>query len=153
VVQVADGRIPDPKKFFTKEEEQQIMSAIQQAEKNSSGEIRVHLAKRSWGDVYKTAVKIFNKLGMYKTKQRNGVLIFICLKTKKFAIIGDKGINDIVGKNFWDDVAEILKTNFKQDKFVKGLTASIILIGEKLKKYFPYTSDDVNELNDEISKE
>jgi len=137
---------------FTIEEEKQIVGAIKIAEKNTSGEIRVHLAKRIFGNPYKTAVILFNKLKMYKTKDRNGVLILISLKNKKIAVIGDKGINEKTEENFWNDVIEIITENFKNEKYSDGLEKGILLIGEKLKKFFPYQTDDVNELSDEISK-
>jgi len=146
------ARQAHPKKFFTAQEEAQIVQAIGQAEKTTSGEIRVHLAKEIKGDPFKEAVRIFNRLGMHKTKQRNGCLILIGLKNKKVAVIGDKGIHDKVGDNFWDDVISLLIDNFKKENYTEGLIQAILRIGEKLKLYFPYTSDDVNELPDEISR-
>jgi uncharacterized membrane protein len=143
-----------PKKFFTKEEEAQIVAAIQEAEKTTSGEIRVHLTKEiKVDDPVKEAIRIFNVLKMYKTKERNGCLILIGLKNKKVAVIGDKGINEKVGENFWEDVVELIVSGFKEGNYVQGLSKAIIRIGEKLKLYFPYREDDVNELPDEISKE
>lgn len=142
-----------PKKFFTPEEEKKIILAIKQAEKTTSGEIRVHLVKGIKKDSFGEAVKIFNTLGMYKTKQRNGCLILIGLRDKKIVVIGDKGINERVGNNFWEDVVSLLADNFKKENYVHGLTEAVIKIGEKLKQYFPYSKkDDVNELPDEISK-
>jgi len=142
-----------PKKFFTKEEDSQIIRAIQKAEKATSGELRIHLIKQIKKDPMREAVRIFKLLGMHKTKQRNGCLILIGLKNKKVVVIGDKGINDIVRNNFWDDVVAVMIEGFKKDKFVEGLERGILMIGEKLKQYFPYATDDVNELSDEISKE
>jgi uncharacterized membrane protein len=142
----------NPKNFFNKNEEKAIIQAIKNAELKTSGEIRVHLEKAASKNIMDAAIKKFNKLKMFNTKERNGCLIFIDLKNKRFSIIGDKGINEKVGQNFWDDVAEILKTNFKKELYVDGLVSAISKIGEKLKKFFPYTSDDENELSDEISK-
>lgn len=142
-----------PKKFFTKEEDSQIIRAIQKAEKATSGELRVHLTKQIKKDPIKEAIRIFKLLGMHKTKQRNGCLILIGLKNKKVVVIGDKGINDIVGENFWDDVIRAIIAGFKKDSYAEGLEQGILMIGEKLKQYFPYATDDVNELPDEISKE
>lgn len=146
-------RVLHPRKFFNKEEESQIIQAIKQAELNTSGEIRVHLAKEIKIGPLKEAVRIFNALKMQRTKQRNGCLILLGLKNKKIAVIGDKGINDIVGESFWDDVVALMTDNFKKGDFSQGLSQAILKIGEKLKQYFPYREDDVNELSDEISKE
>ncbi|MCK4519609.1 MAG: TPM domain-containing protein [Candidatus Omnitrophica bacterium] len=142
-----------PKKFFTKEEDAQIIQAIQKAEKATSGELRIHLTKQIKKDPMREAIRIFKLLGMQKTKQRNGCLILIGLKNKKVVVIGDKGINDVVGDNFWDDVVGVMVENFKKGDYAPGLTQGILMIGEKLKQYFPYETDDVNELSDEISKE
>ena len=147
------ARQAHPKRFFTGEEEARIIQAIKEAEKATSGEIRVHLVKEVRGDPFKDAVKIFNRLKMYKTRERNGCLILIGLKNKRIAVVGDKGIHDKVGDGFWDDVISLLINRFKNEEYTKGLVEAILKIGEKLKVYFPYTLDDVNELPDEISKE
>jgi len=89
-------------KYLTKDEQAQIVKAIESAELNTSGEIRVHLESLCSGDPFKRAVYLFNKLKMHKTKDRNGVLIYIAFESKKFAIIGDSGINEKVSDNFWD---------------------------------------------------
>ena len=142
-----------PKKFFTKEEESQIIRAIQKAEKATSGELRIHLAKQIKKDPIQEAIRIFKLLKMGKTKQRNGCLILIGLKNKKVAVIGDKGINDVVANNFWDDVIHVIIEGFKKGDYAQGLEQGILMIGEKLKQYFPYAANDINELSDEISKE
>lgn len=146
-------RIPHPKKFFTREEEFEIIQAIKEAEKATSGEIRVHLTKEITKNPLREAVRIFNVLKMHKTKQRNGCLILIGLKNKKIAVIGDKGINAKAGEGFWDDVINLMADNFRKDDYVKGLTQAVLRIGEKLKRYFPYAQDDINELSDELSRE
>lgn len=143
----------DPKKFFTADEETKIIDAIKQAEKNTSGEIRLHLTREIKKDPMKEAVRIFNHLKMHKTAARNGCLILLGLKSKKIVVIGDKGINEKVGENFWQDVVDIMTENFKKEDYAIGLSSAIIRIGEKLKAFFPYQSDDVNELSDEISKD
>jgi uncharacterized membrane protein len=146
-------RILHPKKFFSREEESQVIEAIKEAEKMTSGEIRLHFIKEIKKDPLAEAIRIFNLLKMYKTKQRNGCLILLGLKNKKVAVIGDKGINEKVGEGFWDDVIRLMVDDFKTDNYVQGLSQAILKIGEKLKQYFPYTDDDVNELSDEISKD
>lgn len=137
--------------FFTKEQEAQITSAIKEAELNCSGEVRIHVDKHCSKNVLDDAAHTFAKLGMHKTALRNGVLFYIAYADKKFAVIGDVGINMKVPDNFWDDVCKVLGDNFKNGNFVEGLTAGITMCGDKLKEFFPYQKDDVNELADDIS--
>ena len=139
------------KKFFNKEQQKKIVEAIKLAEKETSGEIRVHLESKCKGDALERAVKMFAKLKMHKTELHNGVIIYLAVQDKKFAIFGDKGINEVVPDNFWEDVKEIMKEHFVKSEFVEGLTKGIVMIGEKLKEFFPYQQDDVNELSDDIS--
>jgi len=139
------------KKFFTKEQQRQIVEAIKQAEKETSGEIRVHLESKCKGDALERAVKMFAKLKMDKTELHNGVIVYLAVQDRKFAIFGDKGINEAVPENFWEDVKEIMKAHFVKSEFVEGLTEGIAMIGQKLKEFFPYQQDDVNELSDDIS--
>ncbi len=145
-------RSNNPKKFFTKEEEDKIVSAIKSAEMETSGEIRVHLERKIDGDIIKKTIQIFNKIGMSNTRERNGCLIVIDLTNKKFAVIGDMGINEKVGELFWNEITDIFSVYFKKNEFAEGLTKGILKIGEKLKYYFPCQSNDINELSDEISK-
>ncbi|MCI4670170.1 MAG: TPM domain-containing protein [Bacteroidia bacterium] len=137
--------------FFSKEEDRDIVEAIQKAEKQTSGEIRIHLESRAKMEVEKRAWKVFHQLEMHKTALRNGVLIYMAIKDHKFAIIGDEGINKLVGEGFWEDTAKILSKAFKEEAFVKGLTDAVLSIGEKLKEHFPYEENDENELPNEIS--
>ncbi|MEO0584632.1 MAG: TPM domain-containing protein [Bacteroidota bacterium] len=137
--------------FFTDEEGHQIVSAIQEAEKNTSGEIRLHLASKSKEDPLTEAWKMFGKLQMHKTAQRNGILIYLSVKDHKFSIVADKGINEVVPAGFWEDIVKTMGGLFKKKEFVEGLQQGIQLIGEKLKEFFPYQADDENELPDEIS--
>ena len=96
---------------------------------------------------------IFNRLKMHETQQRNGVLIYLAIHNRKFAILGDEGINKVVEENFWNDVKDLMLSHFKEGRFAEGLEQGIQRCGEKLKTYFPYQSDDVNEIPDEISYE
>lgn len=137
--------------FFSKEQQAQILASVKQAEKETSGEIRVHIESSSKADVLDRAAWLFNKLGMSKTAERNGVLFYLAVEDRKFAIIGDAGINSKVPAGFWDEVSQLLGANFKEGKFTEGLSAGILKAGDQLKKYFPYREDDVNELPDEIS--
>ena len=140
-----------PVDYFTKEQQKQIVEAIKQAEKNTSGEIRVHIEKRCKIDVLDRATNIFAMLKMHKTKLRNGVLFYLSIEDHKFAILGDAGINAKVSNDFWESVKEIVFEQFKLDNQAEGLIKGIIMAGEKLKAHFPYQTDDVNELPDEIS--
>ena len=138
-------------KFLNPEEESQILEAIRIAETNTSGEIRVHLETECKTEVLKRAQLVFKKLNMHKTKLRNGVLFYIATDSHHFAILGDKGIDKKVPKDFWDKTKETVLSKFKNKEITKGLEEGILEAGEQLKKFFPYQSDDKNELSDEIS--
>jgi uncharacterized membrane protein len=140
-----------PEDFFSKKDQQLIIQAIQDAEKNTSGEIRVHLEAKCRGDVMDRAAFIFEKLKMHETELRNGVLFYLALDNQKFAILGDAGINEVTPDDFWDEIKDEMLTLFKESKFREGLVRGIGMAGDALKNYFPYQSDDVNELSDEIS--
>jgi uncharacterized membrane protein len=137
--------------FFTKEQQALILAAVKVAEKETSGEIRVHIETKCDEDVLDRAAWVFKKLGMHKTEERNGVLFYLAVSDKKFAIIGDAGINSKVPAGFWKEVSELLMKNFKEGKFTEGLSEGIILAGKQLQSQFPFKKDDVNELSDEIS--
>ena len=140
-----------PDKFLTAEQQETVVSAVRLAEKGTSGEIRVHIDGTCSGDPVKRAEEVFFKLGMHKTELRNGVLIYLACNSKVFAIIGDKGINDVVPENFWNDVVQNMSDHFRKGDFTGGLSQAALMVGEKLKSYFPYQEDDINELPDEIS--
>lgn len=140
--------------FLDKESQRRVVEAIGVAEKCTSGEIRVHVEPTcKCGNPYERAVEVFNKLEMYATEARNGVLIYVAYKSRKFAIIGDEGINRKVGVNFWVGEKDILAEYLKAGQAADGLCEVIKMIGENLSKHFPYQKDDVNELSDEISYE
>lgn len=138
--------------FLTQSEEQEIVQAIVVAEKNTSGEIRVHIEEHSEKAPLDRAQEVFFELKMDGTKDRNGVLFYVGVADKKFAIIGDKGIDDVVKADFWNSTKEVVIANFKENHFKKGLVDGILKAGEQLKIYFPYQSDDVDELSNEISR-
>ena len=137
--------------FFSGEEQQAIKLAIENAELDTSGEIRVHIENTVSGDVLDRTAFLFTRLGMDKTARRNGVLIYLAVKNRRFAIIGDAGINKVVPENFWDDIKSQMLLHFRQGKFADGLVRAINLAGIQLKKHFPYQHGDVNELTNEIS--
>jgi len=137
--------------FFSTWEQNQIRTAIEKAELDTSGEIRIHVENLCKGDALDRAAFIFKQLGMEKTELRNGVLIYLAIKDRKFAIIGDKGINAVVPEGFWNDIKQNMLDSFQKNEFCTGLCKAIESVGEHLKKYFPYKKDDVNELKDDIS--
>ncbi len=139
------------RKFFNSEQQRQIVDAIKAAELNTSGEVRVHVENHCKGDVLDRSVMVFNMLKMKETAARNGVLIYLAVADRKFAIIGDEGINRLVEHDFWNDVKDEMAKCFREGDFTGGVTSGILRIGEKLKAFFPYQSDDVNELPDDIS--
>lgn len=138
--------------FLSVEEEQDIIEAIRVAELNTSGEIRVHIEKTSKGDATHRALELFHLLKMDNTKLQNAVLIYVAVDDKTFVIYGDKGINALVETDFWDSTKDVIQSHFKKGHFKQGLIEGILKSGEQLKKYFPYDSDDTNELTNEISK-
>ena len=139
------------KEFIGRDGEQQIVAAIKEAELDTSGEIRVHIEAKCPTDPLKRAVYIFNYLKMYNTQARNGVLVYVAVESRKFAIIGDAGINKVVPDNFWDSIKMRMVEAFSAGDYVGGISAAIREAGASLKKYFPYQSDDINEQPDEIS--
>ena len=141
----------DARKFFTTEQQHEIVEAIRQAEANTSGEIRVHIENHCRGDIMDRSAMVFNILKMNETAERNGVLIYLAIKDKKFSIIGDEGINKMVEHDFWNDVKDIMAGHFRSGNFTEGIIQGVLRVGEKLKTFFPHKSDDINELSDDIS--
>jgi uncharacterized membrane protein len=138
--------------FLTKEEEQEIVEAIRMAEKETSGEIRVHIEKTTSMDAYDRAMEVFHFLKMDQTQLKNGVLIYLAVKDHTFVICGDKGINEVVQNDFWDCTKDIMVAHFKNGNYKQGLIDGIQRAGEQLSKYFPWEHGDTNELSNEISK-
>lgn len=138
--------------FLTAEEEQTIVAAIRNAEKETSGEIRVHIEQNCDADVYEHAMEVFHYLKMDNTKQQNGVLIYIAVDKKEFVIYGDKGINAVVPEDFWDTTRDKIAVNFKAGNFTQGLIEGIKIAGKELSKHFPWIHGDKDELDNTISK-
>ena len=138
--------------FLTKEEESAIVEAIRIAEKKTSGEIRVHIEKKTSKVPFDRALEVFHELGMDATELKNGVLIYLAATDKKFVICGDQGINEVVPVDFWDSTKDIMATQFKTGNFKQGLIDGITKAGEQLRHHFPYENGDTNELSNEISK-
>ncbi len=141
----------DLRSFFSDEDEELILTAIREAETNTSGEIRVHIEKTAGEDHMVIARKAFVDLGMRNTELHNGVLFFLAIEDRRFVILGDDGINEKVPDDFWDAVRDAVITEFKQERFAQGLSEGIKLAGVQLAKFFPYQKGDDNELPDAIS--
>lgn len=139
------------KNFFTAEQQEDILQAIRDAELDTSGEIRVHIEQKCVGDILDCAAFIFKKLDMHKTVERNGVLIYLSIQNRTFAVIGDSGINAVVPENFWEGVKQLMINHFREGRFAEGLMEGITQAGLQLKKHFPHQTEDINELSDDLS--
>lgn len=138
--------------FISPQDEKEIVEAIKKAELNTSGEVRVHIEHQCEGDRFDHALEIFEKLEMHKTELSNGVLIYVSIDDHQLVILGDKGINDVVEKGFWESTKDEIINEFKSGNYKQGLINGILEAGRQLKQHFPYQSDDTNELDNEISK-
>lgn len=138
--------------FLTKQEEQEIVDAIRIAEQNTSGEIRVHIEQTTSKVPFDRALEVFHELKMDETELQNGVLFYFAIADKSFAICGDKGINDLVAGDFWDCTKDKMTEQFKSGNFKQGIVDGILNAGEQLKKHFPWSEGDNDELSNEISK-
>ncbi|APY07772.1 hypothetical protein BWZ20_05435 [Winogradskyella sp. J14-2] len=144
--------MPHIEDFLTQQEEQEIIEAIRIAERETSGEIRVHIEQKCNMDIYEHALEVFHYLKMDNTKEQNGVLIYVAVDNKAFVIYGDKGINDIVGTDFWNSTRDKIVFQFKNGNFKQGLIDGIIEAGKVLALHFPWKHGDHNELDNSISK-
>jgi len=138
--------------FLTAQEEQEIVLAILEAEKNTSGEIRVHLEAHTHMNHFERAKEVFHLLKMDNTKEENGVLIYVAVLDKQFVIYGDKGINNVVAEGFWTSTKDLIESHFKEGRFKQGIVDGILKAGKVLENYFPWNHGDTNELSNEISK-
>ena len=139
--------------FISISDQRRVVDAIGDAEKKTSGEIRVHITPKCGTDVMKAAAKTFNRLKMYKTRHRNGVLIYVAFESRRFAILGDAGINGVVPEGYWEQEKDTLLEHLKAGDPATGMCKVIASVGEKLKTYFPMEEDDENEQSNEISYE
>jgi uncharacterized membrane protein len=138
--------------FLTPTEEQEIVDAIVLAETSTSGEIRVHLESHTDLEPMERAKDLFHFLKMDNTKDANGVLIYVAVNDKKFVICGDRGIDQLVGHDFWDSTRDSIQRHFKEGRYKEGLVAGILEAGRVLQQHFPWNANDTNELSNEISK-
>ena len=138
--------------FLSNEDENDIIEAIRLAEKKTTGEIRIHIEKKCTIDAYQRAKTVFHFLKMDNTKQQNGILFYLAIENKTFAIYGDKGINTLVDSDFWDTIKNSIEQHFKLGNFKLGLIDGITIAGNELSKHFPWHFGDKNELDNAISK-
>ncbi|HOZ87054.1 MAG TPA: TPM domain-containing protein [Bacteroidia bacterium] len=143
--------MPTARNFFTQQEQEMLIDAIAKAELHTSGEIRLHIENFCFGSEIKTAEKVFTRLKMHQTEERNGVLIYIATLSRKVAVIGDEGIHQKLGTQFWQSLVNDLIKQFKADKKAPALAACIIECGKQLGKFFPLSDRDTNELSNNIS--
>lgn len=141
----------EQEEVFSEESQKLIVKAIEEAELNTSGEIKVHVEPYCKTDPMQRAIQVFNELELYRTSLRNGVLFYFAYDDHKFAIVGDEGIHTQVGQDFWDSTKELMKGYFVKKQFAEGLSEGIKMAGQQLKAHFPYQGDDKNELNNDIS--
>jgi uncharacterized membrane protein len=131
-------------------DQERVRDAIEKAEHQTSGEICVSVARLFWGSVEKAADKAFLRMGMSRTRQRNGVLFFVVPSRRRFAVLGDQGIHEKVGQEFWDSIAAVLSERFREGDFTGGLVRGIEEVGRQLSVHFPYVKGDTDELPDDV---
>lgn len=137
--------------FLAKLGSDEIVAAIQAAEKKTSGEIRVFITRKEPQDPVAAAQSHFAELGMHKTQHRNGVLIFVAPRVRKFSVIGDSGVHARCGHEFWNKMAAEMTGHFKQGDFTAGILHGVSKAGDLLAEHFPRKPDDKNELPDDIA--
>ena len=143
-----------PAAFLSQAEQEQVKAAVAAAELLTSGEIRVYLEGRiPWfrRDPYLRARRVFQRLGMHATAERNGVLVYLATRSQRFAIVGDQALHVHVGDAFWKTTADGMTAHFAADRFGDGLAEAVTRVGEQLAQHFPYRSDDQNELSNDIA--
>jgi uncharacterized membrane protein len=142
-----------PKTFLNALDDRRIIAAIAAAEKKTSGEIRVYVSDKQVADVLSEAKVHFLRLGMEKTRERNGVLIYIAPRSRNFAVIGDTAIHEKCGDELWQQVTGVMKMHLKSDRYTDALLGAIERIGSVLAEHFPHRPDDQNELPNEIARD
>jgi uncharacterized membrane protein len=141
-----------PATFLDADEEERVLAAIRAFENRTSGELRVHLEPHVDGPILDAARRTFEELGMTETADRNGVLFFVAVRDRKFAVLGDAGINQRVSEGFWQEVVAAVREEFARGRFAEGLVRGVDIAGHALAEFFPVQPDDVNELPDGISR-
>ena len=141
------------KEFISKLDQEKVVAAIAEAERQTSGEIRVYISQRNRADGLAAAQVRFKKLGMHKTHERNAVLIYVAPVAQTFGIVGDEAVHSRCAENFWQDVRDAMAAEFKAVRFTEGLVAAVNLVGAELKRHFPHHADDKNTHSNEIDIE
>jgi uncharacterized membrane protein len=139
------------RRLFSEQDESRVIAAIRAAEARSSGEIRVHVERRCAGSAMASAERWFHSLGMDATSERNGILFYVAVDDREFAIVGGAGIHAKVGEAFWNALRDALRDAFAKGDPAAGLVQAIDESGRRLAEHFPRSGDDRNELPDEIS--
>jgi uncharacterized membrane protein len=147
------NRSTNPRKFLREDESARLTEAVAAAERATAAEVKVVLVRRCWGGIRRKAARVFRKLGLHKTEQRNCVMILLALAGREFLIFGDRGIHERVGQGFWNDVRDLMAERFGSDEFGIGLCEAVRRVGEKLAEHFPHQADDRNEIPDEPAYE
>ena len=140
-------------RLLSKAEQARIVAAIGAAEKQTSGEIKVHVEARCTQKPWERALEIFRKLGLDKTRERNAVLIYVAVRSRKYALLGDVGIHEEVGSQFWSEAAGRMQGAFRRGALADGIVGAVEAVGARLAQKFPPRPDDVNEIPDDISSD
>jgi len=138
---------------FSRFDSDRIVGAIAAAEAKSSAEIRVHVTRRVPKDLEQRALHRFHKLGMAKTSNRNGVLVYIAPRARRFRILGDVAIHERCGDEYWKAVAAVMEGHFRKGEFTEGVVRGVERLGEELAKHFPRKATDRNELPNEVDQD
>ena len=146
-------RAANPERFLTADEKAAVAAAVAEAEGRTSAEIKVVTVRYCWNRIHAKAARIFRKLGLDRTAERNCVLILLVTTNREFLIYGDQGIHEKAGQDFWDDVRNVMQRKFRENQFGAGLAEGIRRIGEKLAAHFPHRADDRNEISDDVANE
>lgn len=147
------NRSARPGAFLRSDEKAQVEAAIAQAERGTSGEIRVVISRRVKGDALEVARDAFQRLGMHETRERNGVLVLLATASRSFAILGDEGVHRHVGQDGWDHLRDGMAERFRRDDFGGGLAYAVEEVGRVLAEHFPRRADDRNELPNAVVEE
>ena len=142
-----------PRDFLNQLQHDAIVAAIREAERKTSGELRVFISHKRLDDPVAAAQRAFVKLGMAKTREHNGVLIFVAPRAHKFAVIGDSAVHERCGDEFWRQLAAEISGHFRQAEFSQGILHALRKAGELLAQHFPPRPGDRNELSDEVAQD
>src|SRR5438874_13751275 len=140
-------------RFLQRLDHTRITQAIRKAEGRSSGQIRGFIQRGIFeDDALPRAQRKFLQLGMQKTRDRNAVLIFVAPRARKYAVVGDVGVHEKCGREFWQKVVAAMRTHFQKEEFDRAISYAINEVGKVLAAHFPRTADTINELPDEVAQ-